>query len=103
VEPHRLEPRAAHLLATLEEAVQLLEDYDEPEWAATLRGIRPDDSVGLRRLLPGHGGPTDFHAVFLTTMDGHWIQPDEGRGVNERLSLLRAILYMDARALLQRA
>lgn len=101
VEQH-LEPRAAQLLITLAEVVELLKVHDEPGWALTMAGIQPDDAAGLRRLLPGRGGAEDFHAVYLTTRDGHWLNPTDGRVTNERLSLLRATLYMDARALMRR-
>lgn len=95
------QPRAAHLLATLEEVIEILRDHDQPQWAATLGNIQPGDTAALRLLLPGRGGADDFHAVYLTTREGHWLNRDDGRVANERLSLLRATLYMDARALSQ--
>ncbi len=99
-QPHR-SPRAAHLMATLAEVADLLDDYDEPHWALRLSGILPDDVTGLRKLYPGCGDAEDFHAIYLTSRDGHWLSSKEEATVNERLSLLRAVVYMDARALVK--
>ena len=96
----RPDPRAAHLEDTLAEVVAILDEHDEQHWASRLKGVRAADTASLRLLLPGRGAD-DLHAVYLTTRHGHWLRHEEEVTANERLSLLRAILYMDARALLK--
>jgi hypothetical protein len=97
----RLQHRTAHLIATLEQVIEILNDHDEPWWASKLANLQPGESMDLRQLLPGRGGAEDFHAVYLTSRDGRWLNREDGRVVNERLSLLRATLYMDARMLMK--
>ena len=95
----RLSPGAARFAATLAEIIEILEDHDEQGWALRLSGLVPGDLTALRRLMPARGDAEDFQAVYLTTRHGRWLPPQDEVRVNERLSLLRAKLYMDARAL----
>ncbi len=88
-------------MATLAELVELLQDHDEPQWALRLAGIAPGDTTGLRGLFPGRDDGQDFHAVYLTSRGGRWLNNQDEVTVNERLSLLRAVLYVDARALMK--
>lgn len=96
-----MKPREADLMATLAELVELLQEYDEPQWALRLAGIAPGDVTGLRRLFPGRDDAQDFHAVYLTSRGGRWLNNQDEVTVNERLSLLRAVLYVDVRALMK--
>jgi hypothetical protein len=85
-------------MATLAELVELLAAHDEPQWALRLAGIAPGDVTSLLQLFTGHDDAKDFHAVYLTSRGGRWLNNEDEVTVNERLSLLRAVLYMDARA-----
>jgi hypothetical protein len=88
-------------MATLAELVELLQVHDEPQWALRLAGIAPGDITALRRLFPERDDAQDFHAVYLTSRGGRWLNNQDEVTVNERLSLLRAVLYVDARALMK--
>ena len=88
-------------MATLAELVELLQDHDEPQWALRLAGIAPGDVTSLRRLFPGRDDAQDFHAVYLTSRGGRWLNNQDEVAVNERLSLLRAVLYVNMLALLK--
>jgi len=96
-----LEARAARLMATKEEVIDLLLGHDQAQWASRLAEVLPSDVTALRRLLPGRGDADDFHVAYLTTRNGRWLHPTDEAAVNERFSLLRAVLFMDARALVK--
>jgi len=98
------EQRLDRLLAGLDEGIALLDQHGESHWAGWMRTVRAEvqmhDAHGLRRLLQAYGGMGSFNDLVLAHMNGHQIDKEQERRVNERLDALRSGLHSQATALL---
>ncbi|SDT70703.1 hypothetical protein [Jiangella sp. DSM 45060] len=101
MKPEDVRDDVARLAELLGEAVTLLERYGETRWASLLsaskRELLAGDAHGLLRLQNAFGGMGSLNDLLIMEANGHPVQRDDERNVNERLTALRSEISQLAR------
>ena len=90
-------PKTETLCAKLRETSSLLRRVGEHYWAKwldeSLQRIENGDFAGITHLRGAFGGMGSFNDLILSSLNGHLVDDDDYRAVNEQLESLRADLY----------
>jgi hypothetical protein len=93
----------ASLLRALDEAVILLNRFNESLWSGRLADDRAKiangDRYALDHVLQAFGGMGSFNDLVIHRINGHDIDDREVRAVNDRLSALRTAIWSGAKTL----
>ncbi len=96
-----MRPKTVELVKKLREASALLKSAGEHHWASwldnSLTRIERSDISGVDHLLGAYGGMGSFNDLILMAVNGHSVNDDNYRDVNDRLNTLRSKLYELAR------
>ncbi|TDC53596.1 hypothetical protein E1212_05335 [Jiangella ureilytica] len=103
MKPQDAHDDVARLADLLGEAVTLLERYGETRWASVLsaskRELMDGDAHGLLRLQSAFGGMGSLNDLLIMEANGHPVQRNDERHINERLTALRSEISQLARDL----
>lgn len=88
----------ARLGRALDEAVELLERVGERRWGPWLRARRATLAVDPVRVVTALVGSTGWSRFVLDPADGHDLDDDDVRSVNDRLDRLRTVIATEAAA-----
>lgn len=90
-------PKTRLLCDCLKETITLLDRVDAHHWAdwmkASLTQLENDDLSGVQRVLASYGGMGSFNDLVICSANGHCVQDDEYRTVNDELEELRNEAY----------
>lgn len=99
-------PERDDLLRTLDDLLVLLRTHGETTWADWLdrdrRLIADGHPDAVAHLLAAYGGMGSFSDLALHRANGHEIDDDKARAVNDRLRTLRSAVHAQATALRER-
>ena len=95
--------RLTRLIGNLDETVNLLLNHGEGHWftwATSCRAaLQNNDAVAFDRVLGAFGGMGSFNDLWILSVNGHAVEPDQESTVNDRLTRLRSAIWDDAVAL----
>ncbi|WP_185994323.1 DUF6966 domain-containing protein [Nocardioides campestrisoli] len=95
--------RLTRLMSNLDETLNLLLNHGENhwfKWATSCRAaLHNNDAAAFDRVLGAFGGMGTFNDLWILSVNGHAVEPDQEATVNDRLTELRSLIWDDAMAL----
>jgi hypothetical protein len=93
----------AKLKSDLDETVTLLREDGERHWLSSAercqRKVDEHEAAAYDHILSAYGGVGSFNDLLILAWNGHLVETDREKAVNDRLALLRTAMWTSATAL----